>query len=151
MPAPQSQNNNSAGANGRSAGDGGGSDSAASLVRYLVSPLLDNPDELSVNAVVGDASLLLELNVHDDDRGNVRGEGGRTLRAIQQVLAIAGGSRKPVLDLIDAAPAAAEEDASIEDAPTEEASAEDAPAEDASADEAADTEPDADDGTPSGE
>ena len=70
------------------------------LVRYIVAPLVDAPDAVEVNAIEGNASLLLELHVDANDVDAVRGEDNSVLQAIQQVLAIAGGSRKAVLDLI---------------------------------------------------
>jgi predicted RNA-binding protein YlqC (UPF0109 family) len=72
------------------------------LVQFMVKPLVRHPDEVSVNMVEGAASVLLELRVHPDDLEAVRGPRGAVFHSMQQVLAIAGGARKPVLDLIDA-------------------------------------------------
>ena len=44
--------------------------------------------------------MIIELAVHDADRALLTGNDGALLGAIQQVLAIAGGDRKPVLDLL---------------------------------------------------
>lgn len=72
------------------------------LVDYLVRPLVEHPDSMRIDVVEGLASVLLELHVHRDDVQRVKGEGRSRLRAMQQVLAVAGGPRKPVLDLIEA-------------------------------------------------
>lgn len=72
-----------------------------SLVEYVVKPLVSNPDEVSVEVIEGDASVILELRVAADDMDAVRGDDGIRLRDIQQVLSIAGGDRKPVLELIE--------------------------------------------------
>lgn len=70
------------------------------LVEYIVKPLVKHPESLQVTEIEGSASVLLELRIHSTDEARVRGEDNRRLRAIQQVLAAAGGSRKPILDLI---------------------------------------------------
>lgn len=71
------------------------------LVEYIVKPLVDHPDDVSVTVIEGTASVMLELRVNAADEAAVRGDGGMRLRDIQQVLAIAGGDRKPVLELIE--------------------------------------------------
>jgi predicted RNA-binding protein YlqC (UPF0109 family) len=71
------------------------------LVEYIVRPLVDHPDDVVVSTIEGDSSVLLELRVNAADVGKVRGPKGRRFQDIQQVLAIAGGDRKPVLELID--------------------------------------------------
>ena len=70
------------------------------LATYMVKSVVANPDDVQVTAVEGAASVVLELRVHDDDVSLVRGEDDSTLRAMQQILAVAGGPRKPILDLI---------------------------------------------------
>jgi predicted RNA-binding protein YlqC (UPF0109 family) len=79
------------------------------LVAYIVRPLVAQPEAVHTSAVEGEASVMLELRVHPDDVPAVRGERGETLRAIQQVLSIAGGTRKPVLDFVDDGASSGEE------------------------------------------
>ncbi len=72
------------------------------LVEYMVRPIVDHPDDVSVHLLEGDASVLLELSVHPDDAAALRdGDGDSLLSAMQKVVAVAGGARKPVLDLLD--------------------------------------------------
>lgn len=70
------------------------------LVEYMVRPLVAHPDDVQVSVVEGEASLLLELRVNAADYARFRGPQGH-LRAMQAVVAVAGGPRKPVLDLVD--------------------------------------------------
>ena len=70
------------------------------LVEYMVRPLVDHPDDVQVSVLEGSASILLELRLHPEDERQVRGPQNQLLRAMQQVLAVAGGPRKPVLDLV---------------------------------------------------
>ena len=71
------------------------------LVRHLVEPIVNYPEEVSLQTVEGEAVVLLELVVHPDDRERVEGDKGRTLRAIRNVLSAAAGSRKATLDLVE--------------------------------------------------
>ncbi len=71
------------------------------LALHLVQPMVANPDDVSVRVVEGDATVVLELDVHEDDRGTVIGESGRTLRAMRNILSAAAGKQKATLDLIE--------------------------------------------------
>ena len=63
------------------------------LVRSLVVPLVDNPEEVSITSgELDDGSLLIEIRVHDDDAGKVIGRQGRVIKAIR-TLCRAAGSR----------------------------------------------------------
>jgi len=72
-----------------------------SLVRHLVEPIVEHPNDISLQIVEGESVVMLELVVHPDDRARVEGDKGRTLRAIRNVLSAAAGSRKATLDLVD--------------------------------------------------
>jgi predicted RNA-binding protein YlqC (UPF0109 family) len=71
------------------------------LVSYVVGSLVEYPDDMTIEVIEGDASVLIELQVHDDDRQRLTANDGALIASIQQVLAIAGGDRKPVLDLVN--------------------------------------------------
>jgi predicted RNA-binding protein YlqC (UPF0109 family) len=71
------------------------------LVLHLVQPIVDHPEEVKVQVVEGEATVMLELSVHPEDRERVQGDNGRTLRSIRNVLSAAAGKRKATLDLVD--------------------------------------------------
>ena len=79
------------------------------LLRHLVEPIVSNKDGVSIQAIEGDASILLELVVDEADRDRVKGEDGRTLRALRTVLSAAAGKRKATVDLVEAHGAHGEE------------------------------------------
>jgi len=79
------------------------------LVDYMVRSVVRHPDAIQINAVEGEASLLLELDLHEEDRGRLLADDGDLLAAMQQVLGAAGGKRKAVLELIGAESEAVEE------------------------------------------
>ena len=43
------------------------------LLEHIARSLVDNPEEVSVNEVEGEHSLILELKVSEDDMGKVIG------------------------------------------------------------------------------
>ncbi|MCX7746519.1 MAG: KH domain-containing protein [Clostridia bacterium] len=56
------------------------------LLETIAKALVDNPDEVSVNEVEGESSLILELKVSKDDMGKIIGKQGRIAKAIRTVM-----------------------------------------------------------------
>ena len=74
------------------------------LVEYLVRSLVDEPDEVTVDAFEeDDGTVVIELRVADDDVGKVIGKGGRTvgaLRTVTKASAVREGCRV-LVDVVD--------------------------------------------------
>ena len=60
------------------------------LIEAIAKALVDNPDQVAVNAVEGEQVTVLELSVHPSDLGKVIGKQGRTARSIRTILNAAG-------------------------------------------------------------
>ena len=60
------------------------------LVEFIAKHLVDSPDNVYVNAVEGDETIVIELRVDKDDIGKVIGKKGRTARAIRTILSASG-------------------------------------------------------------
>jgi predicted RNA-binding protein YlqC (UPF0109 family) len=60
------------------------------LIEAVAKALVDNPDNVAVNEVEGEATTVLELRVAQQDLGKVIGKQGRTARAIRTILSAAG-------------------------------------------------------------
>ena len=56
------------------------------LLEIVAKALVDYPDEVSVNEVEGEKSIILELRVAKDDMGKVIGKQGRIAKAIRTVI-----------------------------------------------------------------
>lgn len=69
-------------------GDQGGDMRA--LVEQIAKALVDEPDQVVVNAVDGEQVTVLELRVGPNDLGKVIGKQGRTARSIRTILGAAG-------------------------------------------------------------
>ncbi len=71
------------------------------LVRHLVEPIVAHPGEVQINTIEGDAVVVLEMIVHDDDAELLEAERGKVLRSVRNILSAAAGRRKASLDLVD--------------------------------------------------
>ena len=60
------------------------------VLLYIAKGIVDAPDDVRVDEEEGDGVLRLRLTVAPDDRGKVIGRGGRTIRAIRDVMRAAG-------------------------------------------------------------
>ncbi len=56
------------------------------LLEYIARELVEAPDAVEVSEVHDDRGVLLQLSVDPEDMGKVIGKGGRTARAIRQVV-----------------------------------------------------------------
>lgn len=60
------------------------------LVAEIARAIVDEPEQVSVDAVEEDDATVLELRVADNDRGKVIGKHGRTARSMRTILGAAG-------------------------------------------------------------
>ncbi|GAA0069411.1 KH domain-containing protein [Clostridium sardiniense] len=56
------------------------------LVEVIAKSLVDKPDEVKVNEIAGEQSIILELRVAPEDMGKVIGKQGRIAKAIRTVV-----------------------------------------------------------------
>ena len=61
-----------------------------SLVEQIARALVDEPEQVSVQAIDGEQVTVLELRVAPNDLGKVIGKQGRTARSIRTILSAAG-------------------------------------------------------------
>jgi uncharacterized protein len=60
------------------------------VLEYIARNLVDAPDAVAVTQVEEEGRLILRLTVAPEDVGKVIGRGGRTVRAIRDVVRAAG-------------------------------------------------------------
>ena len=80
-----------------------GDGSVKDVVEAIVKALVDDPDEVVVKEIDGDATTVLELRVAHQDLGKVIGKQGRTARAMRTLLRAAGMKLKKrfVLEILE--------------------------------------------------
>jgi len=73
------------------------------LVEYMAKALVDFPDQVEVNEVVGDQTTVVELKVAKDDLGKVIGKQGRTARSMRTILNAASTKikKRSVLEILE--------------------------------------------------
>lgn len=78
-------------------------DNVKELVEYIVKALVDEPDKVTVNEILGEQAIVLELRVSQPDIGKVIGKQGRIVKAIRLLLGAAGSKAKKriVLEIIE--------------------------------------------------
>lgn len=64
------------------------------LVRYLVEPLLDHPESLSLNCEQskGNQNVLIRIAFDSEEQGKVFGRGGRNIEAVRMVVEAAASA-----------------------------------------------------------
>ena len=75
-----------------------------SLIETVVKKLVDKPDEVNVEAVESDQTIIYELTVGDGDYGKVIGKRGRNISAIRTILFAINakeGGKRARLEVID--------------------------------------------------
>lgn len=73
------------------------------LLEFLVKSLVDNPDAVSVETAEEEDAIVLELQVAEDDAGQIIGRRGRTITALRTVMRAVGASQdqRVLVDLVD--------------------------------------------------
>ncbi len=73
------------------------------LVKVIVEPLVEHPEEIDVREVEGENGTVIELRVNETDLGKVIGKQGRTAKAIRTILNAASvrKGKRVMLEIID--------------------------------------------------
>lgn len=73
------------------------------LIEFMAKALVDNPDDVDVNEVVGEQTTVVELKVAKEDLGKVIGKQGRTARSMRTILSAASTKqrKRSVLEIVE--------------------------------------------------
>ncbi len=73
------------------------------LVEFMAKSLVDNPEKVEVNEIVGEQTTVVELRVAKDDLGKVIGKQGRTARSMRTILNAASTKlqKRSVLEIVE--------------------------------------------------
>lgn len=73
------------------------------LIAYIARALVDKPEDVSVNEIVGEQTSVIELKVAKEDLGKVIGKQGRTARAMRTILSAASTKvrKRSVLEILE--------------------------------------------------
>ena len=70
-------------------------------LEHLVKGIVDRPDDVRVGARDTQRGEVLEVRVHPEDLGRVIGRGGRTAKALRQVISSLADGRRVRVDVVD--------------------------------------------------
>jgi predicted RNA-binding protein YlqC (UPF0109 family) len=70
-------------------------------LEHMVKGIVEHPDDVRVRMIDNRRGQQLEVRVHPDDLGTVIGRGGRTAKALRQVITSVGG-RGVRVNIVDA-------------------------------------------------
>ena len=73
------------------------------LLIQIAKALVDNPEQVEVNAIENSQTVVLELKVAKSDMGKIIGKQGRTANAVRAILNAASGKagKRYVLEIIE--------------------------------------------------
>jgi hypothetical protein len=73
------------------------------LIKYIAQALVDKPEEVFVEEIMGNQTSVLELKVAKEDLGKIIGKQGRTARAMRTILSAASAKikKRTVLEIIE--------------------------------------------------
>jgi hypothetical protein len=77
--------------------------SVKDLIEYIARALVDTPEEVVVNEIMGGQTSVIELKVCKTDLGKVIGKQGRTARSIRTILMAASTKlrKRTVLEILE--------------------------------------------------
>jgi uncharacterized protein len=73
------------------------------LVEFMAKALVDSPDAVEVNEIIGEQTTVVELKVAKEDLGKVIGKQGRTARSMRTILNAASTKlhKRSVLEIVE--------------------------------------------------
>jgi len=73
------------------------------FIEFIIKNLVDKPDEVQINEILGERTIVLEVRVGEGDMGKVIGRGGQTARSLRTLLAAAAAKqgKRSVLEILE--------------------------------------------------
>jgi len=72
------------------------------LVRFVLSNLIDAPDDLDIKQIEGETTTILEIAVAKDDLGRVIGKQGKVINALRELVrsSLGKADKKVVIEVL---------------------------------------------------
>lgn len=73
------------------------------LLDYLAKALVDHPEDVHIDVIEGERSVILQLRVHPDDVGKVIGKQGRIAQALRTLVKAAATKqgKNAIVEILD--------------------------------------------------
>jgi hypothetical protein len=73
------------------------------LVELIIKGIVDNPDKVEINEIIGERSSIFEIRVDPNDIGKVIGRQGRNIKSIRTIVNAAAqkGDKRVIIEIVD--------------------------------------------------
>jgi len=73
------------------------------LIELIIKGIVDNPDKVEINEIVGEKSSIYEVKVDSDDIGKVIGRQGRNIKSIRTIVNAAAqkDDKRVVIEIVE--------------------------------------------------
>ena len=73
------------------------------FIELIVRGIVDNPDKVEINELIGEKSSIYEVKVDSDDLGKVIGRQGRNIKSIRTIVNAAAqkDDKRAVIEIVD--------------------------------------------------
>jgi predicted RNA-binding protein YlqC (UPF0109 family) len=73
------------------------------LIELIIRGIVDNPDKVEINEIIGEKTSIFEVKVDSSDIGKVIGRQGRNIKSIRTIVNAAAqkDDRRVVIEIVD--------------------------------------------------
>jgi len=73
------------------------------LIELIIKGIVDNPDKVEINEIIGERSSIFEVRVDSNDIGKVIGRQGRNIKSIRTIVNAAAqkGDKRVIIEIVD--------------------------------------------------
>jgi len=73
------------------------------LIELIIKGIVDNPDKVEINEIIGEKSSIFEVRVDPSDIGKVIGRQGRNIKSVRTIVNAAAQKedKRAVIEIID--------------------------------------------------
>ena len=73
------------------------------LIELIIRGIVDNPDKVEINEIIGERSSIFEVRVDSNDIGKVIGRQGRNIKSIRTIVNAAAqkDNKRVIIEIVD--------------------------------------------------
>ena len=73
------------------------------LIELIIKGIVDNPDKVEINEIIGEKSSIFEVRVDSNDIGKVIGRQGRNIKSIRTIMnaSVQKGDKRVIIEIVD--------------------------------------------------
>jgi len=73
------------------------------LIELIIKGIVDNPDKVEINEIIGERSSIFEVRVDSNDIGKVIGRQGRNIKSIRTIMnaSVQKGDKRVIIEIVN--------------------------------------------------